>query len=199
MRLFICTLFIALLMMGCSSTTPSINEYTLLSSRNTPDAHLPLTPKTLNIAPPKALSSLNSKSILYLRNDTESGNYLYSRWSDTPAALIQRSLIHSLQNDNLFSSVSPTSSLSQSDWLVESDLDAFYHRFVEDRSEGYIDITYRLINPKTKQIIASKRFTITTPAHSNDAIGGVDALKNALLELNIQCSAWLTTLIKENQ
>lgn len=198
MRLFICTLFIALLMMGCSSTTPSINEYTLLSSRNTPDAHLPLTPKTLNIAHPKALSSLNSKSILYLRNDTESGNYLYSRWSDTPAALIQRSLIQSLQNDNLFSSVSPTSSMSQSDWLVESDLDAFYHRFVDDRSEGYIDITYRLINPKTKQIIASKRFTITAPAHSNDAIGGVDALKNALQELNNQCSAWLTTLIKEN-
>lgn len=198
MRLFICTLFIALLMMGCSSTTPSINEYTLLSSRNTPDAHLPLTPKTLNIAHPKVLSSLNSKSILYLRNDTESGNYLYSRWSDTPAALIQRSLIQSLQNDNLFSSVSPTSSVSQSDWLVESDLDAFYHRFVDDRSEGYIDITYRLINPKTKQIIASKRFTITAPAHSNDAIGGVDALKNALQELNNQCSAWLTTLIKEN-
>ncbi len=199
MQLFISTIFTALLMIGCSATTPSINEYTLLSPQMSTDSHPPLTSKTLNIAPPKALSSLSSKSILYLRNDTESGSYLYSRWSDTPAALIQRSLIQSLQNENLFSSVSPTSSLSQSDWIVESDLDAFYHRFVENASEGYIDITYRLINPKTKQIIASKRFMITAPANSNDALGGVQALKNALQELNIQCSAWLTPLIKENR
>lgn len=199
MRLFISTIFTALLMMGCSSTTPSINEYTLLSPQISTDFHPPLTSKTLNIAPPKALSSLSSKSILYLRNDTESGSYLYSRWSDTPAALIQRSLIQSLQKENLFSSVSPTSSLTKSDWILEADLDGFYHRFHNEQSEGYIDITYRLIDPKTKNTLASKRFIITAKARSNDAFGGVEALKNALHELNLQSIKWLTTLTKENQ
>lgn len=195
---FFSLIILTFLLIGCTSTTPSIHEYTLLLPQNTHTNEASLSTKTLSIASAKSLGSLSGKNVLYLRESTETGAYLYSKWSDTPSILIQRSLIQSLQNKNLFAMVAPTSSLAQSDWILESELDGFYHRFTKISSEGYIDITYRLIDPKTKHVVASKRFVITSPAPSMDAQGGVEALKNSLHELNTQCTAWLNTYLKEN-
>jgi cholesterol transport system auxiliary component len=191
-------LFITLLLGGCSTTSPSTSEYTLVASKTTLQNTLaPQSLKTLSVASSKPLSSLTGKSLIYLRENGESGPYLYSRWSDTPAILIQRTLIHSLQPAALFSSVIPASSLAQSDWTLESDLDGFHHRLSDHQSEGLIDITYRIVENKTKRVIATKRFLIISPAPSMDALGGVNALKNATDELNSQCIAWLHATIKE--
>jgi cholesterol transport system auxiliary component len=190
-------IFTGLLLLGCSSTTSSVNEYTLLSHETTDANTIPRSHKTLSVASSKSISSLTGKNLLYLRENGETGSYLYSRWSDAPAALIQQSLLKLLYDQSLFSSISPSSSLSQNDWLLESDLDAFYHRFLKDTSEGYIDITYRLVDTKTKRTIATKHFVITSPAPSMDAIGGVKALQNSTHKLSHQCSEWLNLLTKE--
>jgi cholesterol transport system auxiliary component len=186
-----------LLLLGCSTTAPSVNVYTLYSHETVEPKNIPLSSKSLSVASSKSLSSLSGKNLLYLYENGEIGSYLYSRWSDTPATLIQRSFLKSLYDKALFNSVSPTSSLSQSSWLLESDLNAFYHRFLKGSSEGYIDITYRLIDTKTKQTIATKRFVITSPAQTMDAVGGVEALKNSTHKLNHQSIEWLHTLAKE--
>jgi cholesterol transport system auxiliary component len=188
-------IFTGLLLLGCSSTTSSVNEYTLLSQETIDSNTIALSHKTLSVASSKSFSSLTGKNLLYLRENGETGSYLYSRWSDTPAALIQQSLLKLLYDQSLFSSISPSSSLSQNDWLLESDLNAFYHRFLKGTSEGYIDMTYRLIDTKTKRTIATKRFVITSPAQTMDAVGGVEALKNSTHKLNHQCSEWLRTLL----
>lgn len=189
----------AFILLGCSTSTPSVNEYTLLSSHIDQPKNASLSSKTLSVASSKPIGSLIGKNLVYLRKNGETGAYLYSRWSDTPAALIQRSLLASLNENGLFASISPTTSLAQADWVLESDLDAFYHRFYKETSEGYIDITYRLVDTRTKQMLASKRFTITSPAPSMDAYGGVEALKNATEELNRQSVRWLSTLLKEKK
>lgn len=192
--LFILTL---LLLSGCTSTLPSVNEYTLLTPSSVKSNKPPLFIKSLSVAPSKSIASLSSKNIIYLKEGGETGSYLYSRWSDTPSVLIQRSLLISLDEHSLFASISPSTSLAQNDWVLESDIDAFYHRFSKDSSEGYIDITYRLIDTHTRKNLASKRFIITSPAQTMDARGGVDALKLAQSELNRQCIEWLITLTKE--
>lgn len=197
MRYYSLFIFTLLLLSGCTSTSPSVNEYTLLSPPSVKSDKPPLFFKSLSVAPSKSIGSLSSKNLIYLKESGETGPYLYSRWSDTPAALIQRSLLKSLDEHSLFASLSPSTSLAQSDMVLESDLDAFYHRFSKDTSEGYIDITYRLIDTHTKKSVASKRFIITSPAQSMDARGGVEALKLAQTELNRQCIEWLMTLTKE--
>lgn len=199
MRFFLFATLTLLLLMGCSSSTPSIREYTLLLQPTTQRPNTLIASKSLSIASPKALPSLSGKNILYLRENTETGSYLYSRWHDTPSSFIQRSLLQAIEAEHLFTAVAPTSSLVQSDWILESDLNAFHHRFIGSMSEGYIDITYRLLDPKTKHTIKTKRFIITAPAPTHDAAGGVEALKNALLELNRQSIQWLGTDIKENR
>lgn len=199
MRHFSFYTLILLLLSGCSTSSPSINEYTLFTPQAPTSQKIPLFSKTLTVASVKAIPSLCGKNLIYLRENGETGSYLYSRWSDTPATLMQRSLIQSFNDNTLFVSISPASSLAQSDWVLESDLNSFYHRFTKDASEGYIDMTYRLIDVHTKVSIASKRFVITAPAHSMDALGGIEALKHAQNELNHQSIEWLKTLTKDTK
>lgn len=197
MRRYTVYIITVFMLFGCSISTPAVKEYTLLSPQTTQSKTSALTSKTLSVASSKSIGSLFGKNLIYYRQNGETGAYLYSRWSDTPAALIQRSLLASLDEAALFSSLSPTVSLSQSDWVLESDLDAFYHRFLDNTSEGYIDITYRLVDTRTKHLLASKRFSVAAPAPSMDAQGGIEALKNATRELNAQSIEWLRTLTKE--
>lgn len=188
-----------LLLSGCTTITPSINEYTILPRPVTANVSASsLSPLTLRIAGIKTVPSLASKNLYYLYEKGENGSYLYSRWSDTPAVLIERSLASVLQEKNLFKAFFPSSSSAQSDLILESDLNAFYHRINNNgTSDGYIDITYRLIDSTTKRTLSSKHFTILSPAPSNNAKGAVDALTQATETLSEQCAQWLATTLKE--
>lgn len=185
------------LLTGCSTTTPAINEYTILPLY---PLHSSLPDKSnlsIKLIPTKSIPSLSSKEIYYLHGTGQTGVYLYSRWSDSPASMIDRSLISSLQNRRLFITLLPATSSASADMTLESDLHAFYHRFHDDgTSEGYIDITYRLIESKTKKVIASKRFVITSPSLSADAEGGVNALTDATRRLCDESFLWLEMHLK---
>ncbi|MDD2266507.1 ABC-type transport auxiliary lipoprotein family protein [Sulfuricurvum sp.] len=191
----------SLLIIGCSAPlTPPINEYTILPYEHSVKETAPLSSHTLSIASSKTLPSLASKNLYYLREGGESGAYLYSRWSDTPSVLIQQILTASLEEKGLFASLLPPTSSAHADWVLESDLNAFYHRFSsKDKSEGFIDITYRLIDTTTKLPIGSKRFTVTVPATTNDAKGGVTALTQATRQLSTEVMEWMRNLIQEKR
>lgn len=185
---------------GCSGTAPAIKEYTILPSKTVQASSASRTKASLRIAPAKTIPSLASKNIYYLREGGEAGRYLYSRWSDTPASLIERFLTSSLHERGVFSVLLSSTSTARPSYILESDLNAFYHRFPSvGTSEGYIDITYRLIDPKTNNTLGSKRFQLTVKALSDDAKGGVDALSKATEELSLQCTQWLSRQIQENQ
>ncbi len=184
---------------GCSSaTTPPIHEYTIYTPSQLSQKVQKTSPKILRLSATRSIPSLESKQLSYLRSSGESGTYLYTRWSDTPSLLIERSLYRSLTEKGLFSTIlSPTSS-STADFVLESDLHAFYHHFEDAQpSKGVIDITYRLIDTKSKLPFASKHFLITKDAPSEDAIGGVKALSEATNELTQLCTQWIEERTKE--
>lgn len=191
------TLFI---MSGCTIHTPNITEYSLSTPTSFVYVSTFTSSKTLQIATTKTLPSLGSKSIFYLTSNQEVGRYLYSRWIDTPSSMIENSFTHALQKRALFSTVIPASSHAKGDYLLESNLHAFYHRIHDDQtSDGVIDITYRLIDTKSKTTVATQRFTLIHPSKTNNAKGGVDALNNALNSLNGQVIQWLQNGIAEKK
>lgn len=192
-------IFLASLLGGCTTITPPITGYTLTHTAPNPSSDAAKTTLTLKISGTKAPASLSSSQLFYLSNHQEMRSYLYSRWNDTPGVMIDRLVGESIYESRLFFAVLPKTSSVNSDLLLESTLSSFHHRIHDDnRSEGYLDITYILINPKTKQTVASKRFRITAPAPSIDARGGVSALNRAANELAVECTAWLHTTMKEN-
>lgn len=185
---------------GCSTTVPPVREYTIFPASSSKAVSSPLSNKSLGIAPTKSFPSLASKNLYYVRENGETGAYLYSRWSDTPSGMLQRSINSSLDDARIFSELFPSSSAAQADWILESELNGFYHHFDYDgRSKGIIDITYRIVESKTKRQIASKRFAVSSISSSNDASGGVSALNIAAHDLSQQCTQWLKTMVLETK
>lgn len=198
MPLFIVYALILSLFSGCSSTSPAVSEYTIHPSYSSSESTTAAAyPTTLKIVTLETLSSLNSKSVRYTQPNDETGGYLYGRWSDTPSVMLTRLLVSSLERQNLFSVLMTASSNAKADWVLESELMAFEHRFNRDgTSQGLIDISCRVIDVKTKQPISAKRFVILNDAPSNDIQGGIIALQKSSDELIAQQSSWLFTIIK---
>lgn len=193
-------IFLALILAGCTISTPPITSYTLMPKNSITIHSSVQTYHTLKLSGTKAPYSLSSKSLLYLKDSLEVGAYLYSQWNDTPSAMIDRYISTSLDESQLFSSLVPKTSTLQSDLLLESSLSSFYHRIHENKiSDGYLDITYFLVDQKTKKMVAHKRFVIIVPSQSLDAHGGVTALNEATHELSNQCLEWLNLTMKENK
>lgn len=184
---------------GCTSAlTPPVQEFTIYPSHHSSTPTKPFLSKTLRLVPTKTIPSLTSRNLVYLYDSGEIGNYLYTRWSDAPSTLIERSLLYTLQDQRVFETLLTNTSSAQSDWVLESDLHAFYHRFeTNQKSFGVIDITYRLIDAKTKHAIDSKRFYISIEASGNNAVGGVNALSEATSELTSQCTQWIKEKVNQ--
>lgn len=198
MKTIILAAIATFLFTGCSTLVPQVNEFSLLTigETSTQSATITASSKTLQYQRIKAPASLSSKAILYTKHDQEVGRYLYSSWSDTPASMMESSTITAVQESRLFANVIPAHSQSKGDYSLESDLNALYHQIHNSStSEGFIDITYRLIDSRTRQCIATKRLIITYPADTQDAKGGVNALKKSMDELNVQIIQWLKTTI----
>lgn len=180
------------LLSGCSSHTPAITQYSLSPSYSKAHISDSKSNKSIKLITTETLSSLNTKAIRYTLPTLESGAYLYARWSDTPAMMLNRLLASSLENEKIFPIIITSHSSTQSDWVLESELLTYEHRFIGNRSsQAVIDIVCRLIDTKSKQPIAAKRFTITVDAPSEDIRGGVNAFQRASEELTRQQIEWL--------
>jgi len=188
-------LLILLLLTGCTTHTAPSTYYTLSSKapRESP-THIS---KSIKIGMPNSTTQYMTDSMRYTKSNGESGAYLYSAWSNPPVAMIGETLFSTLERSTLFDVVIPYSSLGQTDYLLESTLISFQHTIIDtDTSNGLIDISMRIIDLKTKKIVPTKRFTITTPSRSNDASGGVVALDQGLETLSTQICEWLETALK---
>lgn len=189
----------AIVLAGCTATSPTIKEYTILPSAE-PRVGVPSSRASLSlrVAAPKTPPSLASRNLCYLRGKNESGAYLYSRWSDNPSFMIERLLVSSLEEKLTYAVVLSPASIAEASHLLESELHAFHHRILPDgTSEGYIDFTCRLVNAKTRQTVANRRFRIVSASPSSDAQGGASALSEAARELTRQCTQWLIQQTQE--
>jgi ABC-type uncharacterized transport system auxiliary subunit len=198
MKMIFTTVITAFILTGCSTITPQITEYSLITGKKSRPYNTSSTSsKTLQYQRIKAPASLSSKSILYVKSDQEIGNYLYSTWIDSPVSMIESATLGALQESRLFANVMPIYSQTKGDYVLESDLNALYHHILDtSSSEGVIDITYRLIDVSTRQCIESKRFIVTHPSDTQDAKSGVKALKKSMETLNEQIIQWLNETIQ---
>lgn len=193
--------FFGIFIAGCTTITSPMRTYTLTSPPGVTNRSLtPQSSLSLKLAGTQTAPSLSGKALLYLTDHQEVGTYVYSRWNDSPSVMMDRILLAALDDAELFSTLVPKTSTSNTDLTLESTLSSFYHRIHENKiSDAYIDITYVLMDSKTRKTLASKRFIITLPAASMDAPSGITALMNATHTLSQQCIAWITLTMKENK
>ena len=181
----IITILCASLLPGCAlKPLPAIDIYTVSPSwhETSIQAESAVQIKkqraiTLKLAPIQGVRSFSATDIIYSDVLHGRNKYAYSRWSDSPVRLLQTYIQVALEQSKQFLAVVPSTSVSNSDYLLESVLLDFSQHFKEENdSEAVIRMHFYLINSRSKKMIAGKEFITRVPTSSNDAAGAALAL-----------------------
>lgn len=189
-------ILMSILISGCAikKMTPPIDTYTIKKHtlHTTKTKKQKFTDKILKIALPISTKEIRSNRILYSKNKFDRDTYAYGRWSDTPNKMLQNNFIFTVGQSGLFKAVLLKSSTAKADYILESRILDFYHDFsTKEHSYAVIKVEAHLIDRQSRKVVASKYFTLSKEAPSNNMQGGVIALGRAAETLSKELVAWL--------
>ncbi|MCP4970885.1 MAG: hypothetical protein GY932_09865 [Arcobacter sp.] len=169
-------LLISMLLSGCISITkelPFKKTYTLsIENRILKNKYYD---KTIRIYEPKALSSINTREIIYSKNLVEQEKYALNNWSDKPSKMLQKIMSKYLTLQNSYKYITSSNIKVNNDYNIISELVEFKQIFSKTKSYANFSIRVYLINNKTKKVYF-KNFSYKKLSKTNDANGLVYAI-----------------------
>jgi len=192
--LLLLTLF--MMLAGCvTEKHPPVSIYALSPNSgvvkpSTDTEHI--TANILKLGRIRSTQAFSNTGLLYTDAQYGQNRYAYSRWSDSPTAMLLLVFQDALEKSGRFKAVVSYSSQSQSDLLLESTLIDFSHRINDDgTSDGIFRIRFYLVDNKTKRVIASREFVSSVSASQQNAQGAVAALNKAAAVVTQDLINWL--------
>ena len=178
-RIFSWTALLAgLLLAGCTGlSTPqgsSPNIY-VLDARPTVPASTAKRDLVLAVNMPQARPGFETAQIAYLQQPHELNYFVNSRWTDTPAHMLQPLLLQALEQSSGFRAVVPTAGAIPADVRLDIELIRLQHDFTTHPSRVQITLQAQLIDVRGKRVLAVQQFDATENAGREDAYSGVSA------------------------
>jgi len=202
MKINISIILVLLFLLSACATNSSrpIDTYSLTSTAFQYNTQQPVKHSDaliIKLAPIRSAPSLSRRSIQYSDSEYGRNSYIYSRWSDAPAGMLQMLIQQTLGQTGQFTAVVLPVSALKADWLLEGNLYDFSHHLHQDgTSSGVIKIHFYIINNITKEMIATKDFYTEEPALSQHAKSAVAALNKAALTLSQDLAQWLNGMTR---
>lgn len=201
-KLFSFLIFITISLTGCSIINPessqAIEVYTLSPTSSIAGAATENKYENaviLALSPIRSSRALMSPDIIYRDSEYGYNSYAYSRWSDSPAKLLELVLQQELSQNHAISAVIPRE-VSSADLLLETTLLDFSHHIQNnDTSMGRVALRIYLIDSHTKSILANKEFSTEVLAEPQNAQGATTALNQASGIVVEQVNDWLAKRI----
>jgi len=169
------------------SLSPALDTFHLAKSKEAKPAGI------LMLGRIRSSQVFNGREIIYSDPGYGQNSYAYSRWSDSPTAMLLLIFQEAVEKSGRYIAVVPYSSQSESDFLLESTLLDFSHRINYDgTSDGFIRMRFNLIDNNTNRVIASRDFVSIVPVASvMNASGAVAALNKAAIVITQELIDWL--------
>lgn len=187
-KLIASVLFTATIFSGCiTNELPALKTYSLMDMTKE-KVNLNKKEKTIQVTEPKAISSINSRNILYSNDELQQEAYALSKWSDRPTKMIQKLITSSLNKTHNYKYVTTSNIKVQSDFKILSEIIQLKHEFTENKSYAVFSIDIYL-NEKETNKIYFKNFSYKTALENGNAKEFVKVsnkqINNFLEELNI--------------
>jgi ABC-type uncharacterized transport system auxiliary subunit len=166
----------AALCAGCTALSPGTREpdrYFILDAPPGARAALPV-----SATPTSASSFYDSQSIVYSRAPGTRAYYQFNHWTDRPQRAVHAQLAARLDP-------------RRDRWVLNTHLDEIYHDAAEQPGTARLALTAELVDAKSGQVIARRRFEQSAPAASYDAPGAVQGFRQALGALLDELVAWV--------
>jgi cholesterol transport system auxiliary component len=185
-KLLLSLFTIITLFSGCISVTkelPPFTTYTIsLDHTSTQETSTTKASYSLEITEPKALNSVNSKQISYIKTNHQNETYALNKWSDTPTKILQNMIVQYLNSTDQYSYITSSKLNINTTYKILSELDSFGQIFTNGSSYAKLDIRIYLVDYKT---VYTKRFVYQEKCEENNAYGSVKAL-NKISNLFVQ-------------
>jgi cholesterol transport system auxiliary component len=118
--------------------------------------------------------------------------YTTFQWAAPPVRLVTQRIVDRLSLQGPVLQQSAAGDMPQL-WL---NLQRFEQTFSEDGSSSVGQLTLQAILIKSGKVIEQKLLDIKVPAHTQDALGGAQALREATEQAGEQVAQWLTVQLK---
>jgi cholesterol transport system auxiliary component len=190
-RFIFSLVFIIVFFNGCISLTkelPPLSTYSIdVENKKVEGKYFDI---SIKVNEPKALSSLNSKEIVYSKYKTSQEAYALSRWSDKPSKLIQKNVANFLTNQNTYKLISTSNIKIDSDYVLNGEIQTLKHQFIEDNSYAIFSIRVYLINTNTQDVYF-KNFSYKKQLNQNNAKAFVQEVDNITLDFLIDLQKFI--------
>lgn len=129
----------------------------------------------LAVSTPQARPGFETAQIAYLQQPHELNYFVNSRWTTTPARMLQPLLQQALEQSTGFRAVVRSASAIPADVRLDIELIRLQHDFTTHPSRVQITLQAQLIDVRGKRVLAVQQFDAMENAGSEDAYGGVGA------------------------
>lgn len=145
---------------------------------------------TLRFATPLAEGPVDSSRILVKPEGNEIKAYQGVRWSNKAPILLRDQLIDAFRKDGRFSTILTGTSAARSDLTLAGELSGFQTEYQDGVPVATLRLNLQLINERTRETLASKRFEHEHPANGEQIDAIVEAFGEACNELAREVIHW---------
>jgi cholesterol transport system auxiliary component len=138
------------------------------------------------VVPTTASSFYDTQDIAYSRSAGTRAYYQFSHWTERPQRAVHAQLLSRLGTQ-------AQSSRRSSEIIIVTHLEEIYHDAAQQPGTVHIAMTAQLVDPTSRVVLASRRFSSSAPAASYDASGAVAGMREALGALLDEAMAWLAS------
>lgn len=145
---------------------------------------------TLRLATPSAGGLLDGSRIVVVPAPNQPQVYQGARWADATPVLMRNRLIDAFHEDGRITRLIHSDTPLSADLELTSDLRGFQSEYRNGRPEAVIRLDVRLIDTRSRQLLASRRFTQRQAAGDTDIAAVVDAFGQAADRLAHELVDW---------
>lgn len=175
-------LLAVLLLAGCMnlSAPPGVQNIYVLDAQPVVPESAVKRDLVLAVNMPEARPGFETEQIVYFRQPYELNYFVNSRWTDTPARMLQPLLLQAMERSGSFRAVVETGSAVPGDVRLDTDLIRLQHDFTTHPSRVQITLQTKLIDVRSNRVLAVQTFDDTENSGTEDAYGGVIAANRLL-------------------
>lgn len=129
---------------------------------------------------PQARPGFETARIAYFRQPHELNYFTASRWTDTPARMLQPLLLQALEQGGAFRAVVRAGSAVPADVRLDVELIRLQQDFTASPSRVQVTLQAQLLDLRGKRVLSVRQFDAVEAAASEDAYGGVAAANRAV-------------------
>ncbi|KPQ01702.1 ABC-type transport auxiliary lipoprotein family protein [Marinobacter sp. HL-58] len=144
----------------------------------------------LRVSTPLAVAPVDSTRILVKPEAHEIQAYQGARWSNRAPVMIGNHLVEAFRQDGRLKTVVRDTSAVRSDMALMGDLTRFQAEYEDGNPVIHLQLDLQLVDERSRETIASKRFTISHPAGEASVESVAEAFGRASNELARQVVSW---------